>query len=436
MPRIDDIVQVAKKPFKKKAYRPWNLLDDFITTQKVNNDEMSNKVAENSQPVIVTTQKIDAHVKKTNKEKVSIGKQLDTDLDNKRVTNDETFSYPKDNKYKTDIRVEKTISKQLDSRLVNALVNNFENPSAKKRGVSEEISRLTGHQKKILFFVVEDCASQGLLTTGQITNETLRILLNTDQNTVKTSVHRLISKGLIKREEGKRGNGGFTCYTISEAVRNIVIQAKQKHILSNQLDNELVNNKVSDKITNLSSSSGLKDLKTTTTEIMCGAAISPEWEDVDLSELHKRGVQFGKSQLVSLWSFLKSHSAFDFQESVDGFVYDIDNKNIQARKGYLNFFIGTIRHGQLYVSSHYVSPERKKMNEMIELAKKREQEKELYLAALEDEKFNQWLSEYGDENIEKQMKDASLLIDFKHRGKYAMDWVKQNIYRKLTAQNA
>ena len=188
--------------------------------------------------------------------------------------------------------------------------------------------------------------------------------------------------------------------------------------------------------TNPSSSSGLKDLKTTTTEISCDAAIPPEWEEVDLSELHKRNVGFGKSHIISLWSFLKAHSVFDFQESVDGFAYDIDNRHVQPRKGYLNFFIGIIRNGQLYVSSHYVSPERKQMNEMIELSKKRAREKELYQAACEEEKFNQWLSEYGEENIRKQILETNpgLLVDFEHRGKYAMDWVRYNIYRKLKVQ--
>jgi len=179
-----------------------------------------------------------------------------------------------------------------------------------------------------------------------------------------------------------------------------------------------------------SSSSGLKDLNTTTTQ---ENTLPPEWDEIDLSPLQKNNVLFGRGHMISLWQFLKIHSAFDFQESVDGFAFDIENNYVNARRGYLNLFIGTIRNGMLYVSSHYVSPERQRMNEMLELSQKRKIEKE----NLENKAFElateSWISDLTEEeknNILSQQSEGDSwgqcvkYLEKEHDEQVISTWIK------------
>src|SRR6185437_15170472 len=82
MPRIDDQSITTKRPFKKKAYRPWNLLDNFeleaktvakeVTSEKPQvtiNESISNQLETYKEPfenqIVTSNPPIVTHLEST-----------------------------------------------------------------------------------------------------------------------------------------------------------------------------------------------------------------------------------------------------------------------------------------------------------------------------------------------------------------------------------
>ena len=107
---------------------------------------------------------------------------------------------------------------------------------------SEQVKRLYGLQRNILFQIVNHCISNGNLVTGPITLESLKALANTDIDTIKTAVQRLVNKKIITRLLGKRGVGGFSEFAITEEIKSIVIQNKNSKTSADELSNDIVPN--------------------------------------------------------------------------------------------------------------------------------------------------------------------------------------------------
>lgn len=411
-----DDPNVKIKAYKRKSLRPWDDVDEF----RPSSDE--------TQEVVVPTNK--ENIKQT------ISKQL---VNNKKTISEqtETISKQQENIKKT---ISEPIREQVTPLISKQLANQLGNNEIEIGSIADAVSRLFGLQRKLLFYIVENCRSRGLLRTTPVTNELLRKMLDTDPNSVKTSIHRLINKQLVNREKGKRGRGGFSVFIITEEVRNAVLESERQQLnISNQLGNQLVNaiSKLSDnnwltnKETNSSSSSSSFNINTnTTTSDPSNIPIPPEWEEVDLTELHKRNVRFTKNHIQQFFTYLNKYSAFEFQESIDGFVYDIDHGHIRARNGFLNLFIGVItKTNSIYHSSHYISPEQKIFNDVIEKSKLKKIEQEEAQKMLEEEKFNQWLDSI-DHKVVKEKLPVHLRVAFMSRDKDAMDWVKENLFLK------
>lgn len=104
--------------------------------------------------------------------------------------------------------------------------------------LKRKVKSLSGLQRKLLFYIVENCKARSSLHTTPITNENLRNLLDTDKNSVKTTVHRLAQKTVIDRQQEKRGKGGFYIFIVSKEIIEAVIELKWELNFSKQLDNK------------------------------------------------------------------------------------------------------------------------------------------------------------------------------------------------------
>ena len=432
MPKLNDPNFKLRLPnnFVRKKLRPWNIVEELQNSLS-NDNENSNQ--------IVNTEETISKLNRNNEG--TVNKQI--------VNNEETYSKQLKSNQKQIVNNKKTISNPV-SKQINGTINKHKVTHLVNNETDywvEEIHKLTGLQWNLLMYVIENCSSRGLLQTTPITNQTLKLLLQTDIDSAKTTIQRLVNKKIISRINGRRGRGGFCIFRITEEVRNIALEAKRQLSISEQIVNQIVNrsNKqiVNNNVTNqetspLSSSGSINDIKNTTNTVLAANLLESlplEWQEIDLSELHKRGVHFSREQLSSLWTYLKNFSAFDFQESIDSFVYDIDNKYIQARKGYLNLFIGIIRNNQLYISAHYISPARKLLVEINERAKKLKEEKDTYNESMENEAFNKWFETSNIEEIKEQM-PPYILVDFNCKGNEYVKWIKDNIYKKILHENA
>ncbi len=283
---------------------------------------------------------------------------------------------------------------------------------------------------KLLLFVFQKCQLLGSLETSVITTESLLDAFKVSSEHLRNIIYRLSEKGFIAVTKTKNGRFGWRKFSLSKEIFQKISLDSVSNTLSER--EQSVSRTISQPLAEplaIYSSSSLKDLNTTTEE----NSLPIEWREIDLSPLQKNNVMFGKGQIISLWQFLKIHSAFDFQESVDGFAFDIEHNYVNARRGYLNLFIGTIRNGLLYVSSHYVSPERQKMNEMLELSQKRKIEKENLESKTFEFATQSWISDLTEEEKNEILSQQSEgdswrecvnYLENEHDPKVIKTWIK------------
>ena len=275
------------------------------------------------------------------------------------------------------------------------------------QNVSDCIKRIYGLQRKILFFIVGDCVLRGQLTSGPITVEMLKHITYTDTNTVKTALQRVVKKGLILREKGKRGKGGFTNFTISEQIRNAVIDEQRQTNTTNQLVTGWISEK--EPISTYSSST----LNTTTTK---ANNIKDEnlnsfngWEKIDIEPLQNIG--FTKSHLVQIIQDEKLSMEI-VQDSIYAFSFDLEHNNkIKFLKSPpLNYFMGILRSGKPYAPpANYESPTDKAMR--LYLTKKKELDQRRH--EMEEEVFNLAFRDW-EAGLSNEEKEALLSPEIKN----------------------
>jgi predicted transcriptional regulator len=295
-----------------------------------------------------------------------------------------------------------------------------------------DISLLTGLQKKILFFIVEDCIYRGQLISGCITNEALREITKTTANTVKTAVQRLIKKGFIKRnpdKNGKRGKGGFSSFIITKDVRDGVIIEKRAPRISNQLvtqlvtpnSNQLVTNKESNREPNTLSSS--LNIKNTTTEL------SKEWQDINIEPLKEIGFTENR-----LWK-LKNHGIDRkaLQASIDHFAFDLkhNNKAASIKKTPIEFFMGIMLHDGYYTPpANYESPQEKARRLYIEHEEAKSKETAAMIERLLNVEFEKWYEGLSDEQKNEILPDSLRHAKERKFGReYLKNHFKENIWQ-------
>jgi predicted transcriptional regulator len=376
-------------------------------SEKINITRKPPSIATKDRPYSVNQALPDQLVEIDNKPSF-ISNQLVTNISNLLVINKEPVSNPID---KDDI-FQKTNKEPISKRISNHNKESISNQLVSELVTIQSIvSKISGHQRKILFYIVEDCIYRGKLISGFITNEILRNITNTTAHTVKTATQRLIKKGLLKRETGQRGQGGFSSFTITQEIREAVLKEKRNPSISNQLvsglvtaiSNPLVTNKEADKEPRVLSSSSSLRLKETTT------GLDEEWK-FDIASYTSFG--FSKTQIQQLAS-LGTISAIQVQQSLMEFNHDLENDNLPPIKtNKLNFLMGLLRTGHCYISESYRNEQEKTIKLMAERIEKRKR-------AILEEKFILWedaLSKQEKQDILNKTLPRHLKIEYQSYG--------------------
>ena len=364
MPRIDNISPPSpshKRPFKKKSYRPWNLLgDDFNVEKKqtehyqdINQTQIGHKPNTNWTPN-------DQEEHKAYTNQLQMGYKANTELNTKNETQ-----------------------------------------TGHKQDTKSKFLTLVGLQKKILLFLYENCKKIRSKETEPLSLEYLANQLNICLGSVKTTIRRLQVKNLIKRIDFKNGRSGWSRYEVPNELFSEIMQLETEHkinISRTQTEHKL--NTEAD--TNFLSSSGNYIYKTTTTEGMQNLNqlrmyLPTEWQDLDIEPLSKIG--FNTNHLSQIVSQNKLTPEI-VQDSIYAFAFDLqENDKAKSIKGDpINFFMGILRKVGPYVTpSNYESPQDKAMRlyreNMHAIEKKRvDAEKEAINLA-----FNSWFSKLTDE---------------------------------------
>lgn len=418
MPRLDNPNIKLKQinSFKRQNLRPWDDPSNFIPTKILEDLEKApnknihfNRHDNDSANDSVAT---DTHLnsKRLINNKETIGKPISKQLENNNETNSNRTGASTETNSKQIVN-ELVSNSETNSKRISKHLTSFKtrNPIKEEGGYEESFKNtklLVGLQKKALFYIVENCKLGGVLYTSPITNEFFKNLLNTDTNSVKTTIQRLVNKGIIKRKEGKKGNGGYTVFSITEAVRNSVIEInrqmetyKQLETNSKQTVNGIVNNKETSKETESSVVSSSYIINTTT--------LPEDLKQIDFSVLEDIG--FNESHIIQIH---REHmqkpelslSVDIIQNSINNLAFDLKYNNVANNFKYPPAVVLTslLKKGQPYSSKtpeKVLTPREESMREYL-LAQEKKTSKLLEMETMAKKfELQEWLDALPEEEL-------------------------------------
>ena len=274
MPRIDQ-VNLKKGKFKKTTVRSWD--DDLITSLKISSDKKDNEIKEKLDNDNLLSQS--HHSRNTDEmnlapEKLGSSSQLEFNkssgsvVDKKQESN--VFIESKDKPLKTpQLEFNKSSNSVVDEKQEsNVFVESKDKPlkasqlefnkssslvdeEKKKSDLATELkegaitnttpsfldddfrfkkimTRLSGHEKKVLLVILRICLQKNSTKTGSISSEDFDNYLKINRNSRETALKRLCKKGLLKRFTGKRGvRGTINIGFVSELALSIADQLYQ-----------------------------------------------------------------------------------------------------------------------------------------------------------------------------------------------------------------
>jgi len=253
------------------------------------------------------------------------------------------------------------------------------------------ILRLTGHQKTIFTFILEKCLFRASLSSGMMTSQTLISITNTTLTMINTTIQRLIHKNLIVRENGKRGRGGYYCFSMTEEVKEAATEYKR-----------LANYEVPEGVSDGDQAANLVD-----------AAVPKELDDIDIDALLAIG--FKKSHLVQLYKqgFLDLNT---IQDSINHYAYDLqyNNKAAEIKKSNpIGYFMGILMRSGLYnPADNYESPKDMALRTFLERKKSEKEKHDQLIKELITVHFDEWQSklsaEEKDELLPEEVRKSRL----------------------------
>lgn len=377
MPLLNEIVKDRDtKKFVKRSYRPWDLsgtdphhkTNEQIIQPHGNNEEQVTNPLQNSHYLEskIENGNLESYTYIDNN-KITITQQLDN--------NEATHRQQLDNIQET---IQITNREQIDNNLDEINIYN-------------DVLRLTGLQKKIVDCVVDICISINKLETGPIETNRLCLYVNSSRESIKTSINRLINKGLIIRNKGKTARGGYINLSITKDILSTIMTLREK----NKYNNDSINmaDLIRKQLGNIPIySSNSNKLNTTTKE-----TIPSEWDDIEFSPLLEIG--FNKTQIKQL---IGKNDPAIVQESIYHFAYGLKhNQKFSKYEEPLNVIMGVLRKGQGWCEKNYRSEQELAQQKFIEnkkaeLQRKKILEEEAYKLA-----FTEWQLQLKPEELEK-----------------------------------
>jgi predicted transcriptional regulator len=222
MPSLEDIVKNRQnKKFIKKAFRPWDLSgkgveklkeerqqsdQDEITIVPTINNNLNINLDNSSEEVIIESPEI-------------ITQELSKLSAIKNVT------------YSAHNIVSDSSDRKESYITAGDNILNFNNVDL---NIKIKILNLYGLQKLIFFVLLSNCIDKERFTTSDFAIKDLQAVTNASTESVKTSLLRLIKKGLIVRHNGKRAKGGYLNLGFEKNVWSIaLVLAKENGFILN-----------------------------------------------------------------------------------------------------------------------------------------------------------------------------------------------------------
>lgn len=370
MPIIDDVEQ--KKRFKKKAYRPWNLLDEPSV------DPTSPPTPQTKSLPEQTEAKVELKWSQSGVKAEPNKSQSEVKVEPlKRAL------------YESGVKVETKLEPQVESKWSQCEVK----VETKVEPIAHS-SSIVGLQRKALVFLYDSCRFSGSKISPPFAIQNIADACATSISATKKALQRLEQKRFIYRTEYKDGRSGWTRYQLPDGIYNELLQTESGAKVESKWGQTRA--KVGTKVepepepSGPSSSSKDLDLITTTTGKQDDSSkLAPEWKAIDLTDL--MGIRFGQSHVaqVAKQGLL---SPEQFQESIYAFALDLEvnGKGREINGAPLNYFMGILRRGPYTPPANYESPQIRQKRLYLE-AKEREIKQLADLESrLEAVEFEEW----------------------------------------------
>lgn len=287
-------------------------------------------------------------------------KNVDADL---KSNTEATSSNEAAKKVKEDLSSKQKLSKPLSREIKTRFGQN------ESINYHDLVSKLYGVQRKIIHFLVRRCVEYDSVETGPLTSASLSEACQTSYKTIKKIMQRLIEKGLFTRTPGKskRGKGGFSTFTLSSDLINIV---KMQISIENNHFSLLSPNKSSDPSKKI---------------------LPEEWKNINFDLIKHIG--FGEGQINQLFNTDVSSPKI-IQASINQFAYTLEHKSHTLDKygSPIAALMATLNKGGYWTEPDYISPQELAVQKVIEREEKeRDRIKKLHdkLFELEYEKWKE-----------------------------------------------
>ena len=217
---------------------------------------------------------------------------------------------------------------------------------------------------------------------------------HTTINSLKTGLKRLVDKGIIAREPGKRGVGGVIQFSTSTNIKNKLLTTLSDDLKSNDINIESNSYIYNSNITTINKnnkkeedqSNSTKPINQTQKIESIVTEYSSEWDNLDLSPLESNGMK--KSHIQQLKN-IEGLTPDMVQESINHYSWALDNdpermKRYAQKQNQLKGLMGCLKKGNPWTEGEYIDPIEEAMQKSIEAQKKRIER----LKAQKEEMFN------------------------------------------------
>lgn len=285
-----------------------------------------------------------------------------------------------------------------------------------KESLNFSFSSLTGIQRLLTLCVYEICKQTQEIITPPLTLEFLSKVCLSKGLSIKKSLQRLEEKTVIFRKEFKSGRGGWSRYSLKNAIFQEVLHYEAKGLLDidliqQNLKSETKWRQTGDKVgtkprtqpeTSLPSSSSYINInKTTTTELSPARvpALPELWQGIDFSSLAEFG--FGETHLLQLHEKggLEPQA---IQDSIYHFAHDLkhNDKRSGIKGPVINFFMGILLRGYPYARpENYVSQEELSMRAYLDAKNQERKRLEEMQQRLFEPEFQSWYNALSSEEL-------------------------------------
>ena len=283
------------------------------------------------------------------------------------------------------------------------------------------VSELTKNQRKLMFYIFDECLQNGGKVTSPITATYISEMTNLSVSTAKKLIQRLESLEYLIRLKFKRGVSGWTIYELENSIYSKLLIAKEK--FKDEDKTETNRRQIGDKIeteseTESETSSPCSSSFNYNNEITTTTELPPDWQSIDFCKLNEK-IYFGMNDLKNIYKSGKLTSA-EFQQSIHGFAYRLENdekfrKEIKNKKSY---FMSTSLDGGSFHDPEKVEILKKQKEAEEMMAQYQEQDR---LRAIQDrqreENFRVWCDglnpQKKDEILAKLSPDKNTFIHHK-----------------------